>query len=64
MQKLSEATGAVIFDEYGPCNLKDIQFQHLGRARRVEMDEFETTVFGKADQEVTNAVIYAGGSTE
>lgn len=28
------------------------------------MDEFETTVFGKADQEVTNAVIYAGGSTE
>jgi len=28
------------------------------------MDEFETIVYGKADQTISNAVIYAGGFTE
>ena len=28
------------------------------------MDQLETTVYGKADKTITNAVIYAGGSTE
>jgi hypothetical protein len=28
------------------------------------MDDLETIVYGKADQTISNAVIYAGGPTE
>lgn len=28
------------------------------------MDQIETTVYGTAEKDITNAVVYAGGSTE
>lgn len=64
LKQLSKVTGAVIFDRYGPCSLSELDYDHLGKATKVEMDEIETTLYGKADKACTNAVIYAGGSTE
>lgn len=63
-QQLAQTTGATIFDRFGPCPITEVGFEHLGRAVRVEMDDFETSVTGKGSQERTNAVLYAGGATE
>lgn len=63
MRQLALTTEATIFGPYGP-SIRDVEYKHLGRAIRVDMDLIETSVLGKRSDVCTNAVIYAGGSTE